>query len=60
MLDFLNDLLWSKVLIVALIAAGAAFTILSRFVQFRYFGAMFGILLQAFHREAGHLSSSRR
>ena len=57
MLDFLNDLLWSKVLIVALIAAGAAFTILSRFVQFRYFGAMFGILMQAFHREAGHLSS---
>ncbi len=57
MLDFLNDLLWSKVLIVALIAAGLAFTILSRFVQFRYFGAMFGILLQAFHREAGHLSS---
>jgi AGCS family alanine or glycine:cation symporter len=57
MLDFLNDLLWSKVLIVGLIAAGAAFTISSRFVQFRYFGAMFGILLQAFHREAGHLSS---
>ena len=57
MLDFLNDLLWSKVLIFALIAAGAAFTIFSRFVQFRYFGTMFGILLQAFHREAGHLSS---
>jgi alanine or glycine:cation symporter, AGCS family len=26
-------------------------------VQFRYFGAMFGILRQAFHHEAGHLSS---
>ena len=57
MLDFLNDLLWSKVLIFALIAAGLAFTISSRFVQFRYFGAMFGIFRQAFHHEAGHLSS---
>ncbi|HZA66084.1 MAG TPA: alanine/glycine:cation symporter family protein [Geminicoccaceae bacterium] len=57
MLDFLNDILWSYVLIYGLIAAGLAFTIASRFVQFRYFGAMFGILRQAFHHEAGHLSS---
>jgi AGCS family alanine or glycine:cation symporter len=57
MLDFLNDLLWDYVLIYALIAAGLAFTIASRFVQFRYFGAMFGILRQAFHHEAGHLTS---
>jgi alanine or glycine:cation symporter, AGCS family len=57
MLDFLNDILWSYVLIYGLIVAGLAFTILSRFVQFRYFGAMFGILRQAFHHEAGHLSS---
>ena len=57
MLDFLNDLLWGHVLIYGLIAAGLAFTIASRFVQFRYFGAMFGILRQAFHHEAGHLSS---
>jgi alanine or glycine:cation symporter, AGCS family len=57
MLDFLNEILWSYVLIYGLIAAGLAFTILSRFVQFRYFGAMFGILRQAFHHEPGHLSS---
>jgi AGCS family alanine or glycine:cation symporter len=57
MLDFLNDILWSHVLIYGLVAAGLAFTIASRFVQFRYFGAMFGILRQAFHHEAGHLSS---
>ena len=57
MLDFLNDLLWGYILIYGLIAAGLAFTIFSRFVQFRYFGAMFGILRQAFHHEAGHLSS---
>jgi alanine or glycine:cation symporter, AGCS family len=57
MLDFLNDILWGYVLIYGLVAAGLAFTIASRFVQFRYFGAMFGILRQAFHHEAGHLSS---
>jgi len=57
MLDFLNDVLWGYVLIYGLIAAGLAFTIASRFVQFRYFGAMFGILRQAFHHEPGHLTS---
>ncbi len=57
MLDVLNDVLWGYVLIYGLIAAGLAFTFASRLVQFRYFGAMFGILRQAFHHEAGHLSS---
>ena len=60
MLDFLNDLLWSKVLIVVLIGLGLWFTIGSRFVQFRYFGRMFGILgaNQAFSKDKhGHLSS---
>src|SRR3990167_7954248 len=60
MLDFLNDLLWSKVLIVVLIGLGLWFTIGSRFVQFRYFGRMFGILgaNQAFSKNKhGHLSS---
>lgn len=60
MLDFLNDLLWSKVLIVVLIGLGIWFTVGSRFVQFRYFGRMFGILgaNQAFSKgQHGHLSS---
>ncbi|MDJ0707718.1 MAG: alanine/glycine:cation symporter family protein, partial [Leptolyngbyaceae cyanobacterium MO_188.B28] len=57
MLDFLNDLLWGKVLIIVLVAVGLLFTISSRFVQFRYFGQMFAILGQATHHEAGHLSS---
>ncbi|MBR0568807.1 alanine:cation symporter family protein [Azoarcus sp. L1K30] len=60
MLDLLNDLLWSKVLIVVLIGLGLWFTIGSRFVQFRYFGRMFRILgaNQAFSRDQhGHLSS---
>ncbi|MFM2348920.1 MAG: hypothetical protein RL654_3673 [Pseudomonadota bacterium] len=60
MLDALNDLLWSKVLIVVLIGVGLWFTVGSRFVQFRHFGRMFGILSasQAFAKDReGHLSS---
>jgi len=58
MLSLLSDLLWSKVLIALLIGLGVWFTIASRFVQFRYFGKMFGILT-ANHHEADkrHLSS---
>ncbi|NVK39908.1 MAG: alanine:cation symporter family protein [Oceanospirillaceae bacterium] len=60
MLDFLNDILWSKVLIALLLIVGLGFTFASRFVQFRYFGRMFRILgaSQAFkHDKHGHLSS---
>ena len=54
MLDALNELLWSKVLIFALIALGLVLTLSSRFVQFRYFTRMFRILRHAFHHEAKH------
>ena len=60
MLAFLNDILWGKILIALLIAIGIGFTVVSRFVQFRYFGRMFRILSasQAFkHDKHGHLSS---
>lgn len=58
MLNFLNDLLWGKVLIAVLIVVGLLFTIASRFVQFRYFGQMFAIFGQATqHESGGHLSS---
>jgi AGCS family alanine or glycine:cation symporter len=60
MLEFLNELLWGKVLIGLLILIGVGFTVVSRFVQFRYFGRMFRILSasQAFkHDKHGHLSS---
>ena len=57
MLDLLNDLLWSKVLIVMLIGLGLYFTVVSRFVQFRYFGSMFRIFGEAFKRQPGQLSS---
>lgn len=39
-----NDFLWSKVLIVMLIALGLYFTFRTKFVQFRYFGEMFRLL----------------
>ncbi|TRO21814.1 alanine:cation symporter family protein [Ectopseudomonas mendocina] len=57
MLDLLNDLIWSKLLIVMLIGLGLYFTIASRFVQFRYFGSMFRIFGEAFQRQPGQLSS---
>lgn len=57
MLDLLNDLIWSKLLIVMLIGLGLFFTIASRFVQFRYFGSMFRIFAEAFERKPGQLSS---
>ncbi|WP_111494064.1 MULTISPECIES: alanine/glycine:cation symporter family protein [Marinobacter] len=60
MLEFLNDLLWGKVLIALLLTVGIGFSVASRFVQFRYFGRMFRILgaSQAFQKDRhGHLSS---
>lgn len=57
MLDLLNDLIWSKLLIVMLIGLGLYFTVASRFVQFRYFGSMFRIFSEALQRQPGQLSS---
>ena len=57
MLNILNDLIWSKVLIIMLIGLGLYFTIASRFVQFRYFANMFSIFGEAFQRHPGQISS---
>jgi len=57
MLAALNDFLWGQLLIVLLIAVGIFFTVVSRFVQFRYFGRMFSVLRGATHHEKGHISS---
>ena len=57
MLSALNDFLWGQLLIVVLIAVGVFFTVASRFVQFRYFGRMFGVLRGGMHHEKGHISS---
>ena len=39
-----NELLWSKVLIIMLISLGIYFTFKTKFVQFRFFGEMFRLL----------------
>ncbi len=57
MIAFLDELLWGKVLIVALLAIGLLLTIRSRFVQFRYFFHMFRMLGNSFATEEGQLSS---
>jgi alanine or glycine:cation symporter, AGCS family len=44
LINFLNDLMWSYILIVVLIGAGLFFSIKSKFVQFTYFIEMFRIL----------------
>jgi alanine or glycine:cation symporter, AGCS family len=41
---FLNDLVWTYILIAVLIILGLYFSIKNNFVQFRYFGEMFRIL----------------
>ena len=43
-IDSVNTILWSYVLIVMLIALGVYFTFKTKFVQFRYFGEMFRLL----------------
>lgn len=57
MLATANDFLWGQVLVVVLVGVGLLFTVASRFVQFRYFGRMFGVLRGAMHHEKGHVSS---
>ena len=57
MLAAVTDFLWSYILVGVLVVMGLILTIRSRFVQIRYFGAMFRVLRQAFHHQAGHVSS---
>ncbi len=57
MLAVVTDFIWTYVLIAVLIVMGLIFTIGSRFVQFRYFGAMFRVLGQAFRHHPGQVSS---
>ncbi|KQL19433.1 alanine:cation symporter family protein [Cytobacillus solani] len=43
-IGFLNDIIWTYILIAALIILGLYFSFRSKFVQLRYFGEMFRIL----------------
>ena len=53
----LNDVLWGRVLIVALLAIGLVISARTRWVQLRYFGSMFALLGSAFQQQGNHLSS---
>lgn len=57
MIAFLNDLLWSKMLVYVLIPVGLLFTIASGFVQIRHFGRMWGIFSQAFRHKTAQPTS---
>lgn len=57
MLEFLDELLWGKILTTLLIGVGVLFTVESGFVQFRYVRQMFSIFRRATLHERGHLSS---
>ncbi|WP_370335609.1 alanine/glycine:cation symporter family protein [Parvularcula marina] len=57
MLATLNDLIWSKILLFTLVPIGLYFTLRSGFVQFRYFGRMFGVLAQGFSHRGSEATS---
>ena len=57
MLAATTDFLWSYILVGVLVSMGLVFTVGSRFVQFRYFTAMFSVLRQAWKHQPGQVSS---
>lgn len=57
MIEALSDLIWSKVLIYTLIPIGLYFTVRSRFIQFRNFFRMFGVLAQGFNHQGNQPTS---
>ncbi len=46
-IDFLNTIFWGYILIYGLLAAGIVFTVRLGFLQFRHFGEMFRVIVQA-------------
>ncbi len=44
--DYMNNILWTYVLIVALVGAGIYFTVRTRFMQFRYLKEMFRVVAE--------------
>jgi len=53
----IGDLTWGWALIPILVIFGVFFTLASHFVQFRFFGRMFGVLLGKQKGAEGHISS---
>ncbi|UEM19999.1 sodium:alanine symporter family protein [Skermanella mucosa] len=55
-LGALNTVIWGYVLIYVLIGAGIYFTVKTRFLQFRRFGHLFGVMSGSRHCEGGGIS----
>ncbi len=54
--DFLNTVLWNYVLLYGLLAVGVFFTLRLGFIQFRYFGECFTVLLKSRHEDTHGIS----
>ncbi|CAG9421813.1 alanine/glycine:cation symporter family protein [Providencia alcalifaciens] len=60
MIEFINsisNLIWGSLLIYLLLGAGLYFTIRSKFIQFRHFGHMFGVLKNSTQSDSSGISS---
>ncbi|WP_189436928.1 alanine/glycine:cation symporter family protein [Pseudovibrio japonicus] len=55
-IDYINAILWDYVLLYGLLAVGAFFTIRLGFIQFRYFGQCFSVLLKSRHEDEHGIS----
>jgi AGCS family alanine or glycine:cation symporter len=56
-LDAINGVIWGKLLIYLLLAAGLYFTIRTGFIQFRHFGHVFSVMHRSLRAERGGISS---
>ena len=56
-LDTVNGIIWGKLLIYLLLAAGVYFTVRTGFVQFRHFGHVFTVMRRSLRAEKGGISS---
>lgn len=54
LVDGVNNILWTYILIALLIIAGLYFTIGTKFVQFRLFGEMFRLIVEKRKKKEGY------
>ncbi|VTR29178.1 Na+/alanine symporter [Serratia fonticola] len=57
LINFINNILWSSVLIYLLLGAGIYFTLRTRFIQIRHFNHMFSVLKNSTKSDGVGISS---
>ncbi len=57
LINFINDLIWSSVLIYLLIGGGIFFTLRLGFIQLRHFGHMFSVMKNSRKADKNGISS---